>query len=764
MITIENRRKVLFQWDQGQRLVIEGYPVGTAVHFATRRKSDTPALVVTAYEEEGKIYADIPNVLLQTAGDLHIYIYTENGNEAHTEARFILAVVPREKPDDYVYTETEVKRWEDFEERITALEHGGGLSLFTAEEDIPKVFFGGPLQKTKDEAVVSFRYVSKTQDISGYAEIKAQGDSSMLYPKKNQTVKLFKDAECTEKLKMDFRGWGEQNKFCFKANWIDLSHARNIVSARLWGDVVKSRANYDELPELLRTSPNLGAVDGFPVKVYADGVYQGRYTINIPKDKWMANMDDELETHCILCSEGYGSSCFRASAKISGDDWSDEVHDTVPDAIKTRWNEVIDFVRNSTDEAFVSDLGNYFDVLSLIDYYLFGLAICHLDGFGKNQLYLTYDGVKWIADAYDMDSTWGLYWNGLGFVSAEYARTQYEDYVNDDGNLLYVRLENLFMDAIKARWNELKNGALSMDNIINRFERFTDICPAELVQEDFASTTAEGAYTGIPSQSSNNIQQIRNYARKRHIYVEELINPILCTAITLSASELTFTGLGEQTLTATVEPLNTTEEITWECDNTDVVTVSNGKIITVGDGEAVITVRCGSQSAICNVYVSGTAEGAMYPLVDGSKTFSDGITLEISNGNHVKVSSTGWKQSLYLNLSNIDANGDKAVSADNAAYNGAWFELPGNSTVKFTKSNTTYSNATSFNANCLLAREDGTSLILYPLQKLNDDLSKTTSGVSGGNVGPLYLVVQGIDAGDTVEFDVELLVNGIRYI
>lgn len=126
----------------------------------------------------------------------------------------------------------------------------------SAIDDIPKVFFGGPLQQTKTEAVVSFRYISSTQDISGYAKIKAQGNSSMGYPKKNQTVKLYKDFNCSQKLKINFKGWGEQSKFCFKANWIDLTHARNIVSARLWGDVVKSRATYANLPKLLQASPN----------------------------------------------------------------------------------------------------------------------------------------------------------------------------------------------------------------------------------------------------------------------------------------------------------------------------------------------------------------------------------------------------------------------------------------------------------------------------------------------------------------------------
>lgn len=417
----------------------------------------------------------------------------------------------------------------DMDVRVKVLEDMD-ISSEPADDDIPKVFFGGALQQTKDEAVVPFRYISKTDDFSGYAEIKAQGNSSMNYPKKNQTVKLFKDADCTEKLKIDFKGWGKQNKHVYKANWIDLSHARNIVSARLWADVVKSRANLAELPELLRTSPNYGAVDGFPVKVYAAGVYQGRYTLNIPKDKWTFNMDDKLDSHCVLCGENYASGCFRASAQINESDWTDEIHDTVPASIKTRWNEVISFVMNSTDEEFRANLGNYFFVDSLIDYYLFGLASCGLDAFGKNQIYATYDGQKWLASMYDMDSTWGLYWNGSKFVATDYARTSYEDFVSTassgEGNLLYIRLEQLFWSELQTRWAELKNGALSIDNIINRFERFTDIAPADLVKEDYASTTGGGKFTGIPSKDTNNIQQIRSFALARQAWTDDYVSAL----------------------------------------------------------------------------------------------------------------------------------------------------------------------------------------------------------------------------------------------
>lgn len=406
------------------------------------------------------------------------------------------------------------------------VEKAKGVCVEPAEDDIPKVFFGGALPQTKTDAVMSFRYISKTADISGYCKTKAQGNTSMDYPKKNQTVKLYKDAECTEKLKVDFKGWGKQSKFCFKANWIDLSHARNIVSCRLWGDVVKSRSNYAEIPELLRTSPNDGAVDGFPVKVYANGVYQGRYTINIPKDAWMANMDDELNTHCILCSENYFSSCFRAEAVIDGTDWTDELHDTVPDAIKTRWNEVIDFVMNSTDDEFIAGIDDYIDLESLIDYYAFGLVTCNLDGFGKNQLFHTYDGQKWYATVYDLDCTFGSYMGT--FKVYNFPRSKYEDfnasYQAREGNLLYIRIESLFADEIKARYAELRSGALSFENIVNRFERFTDIASSELVKEDYAETTANGQFTEIPLKEENNIQQIRAYVHDRLSYTDCIMN------------------------------------------------------------------------------------------------------------------------------------------------------------------------------------------------------------------------------------------------
>lgn len=595
------------QWEGMEtKTVIYAYDNGTAIHNPINGNQDK----IPVIQASGNLHIGV------TAGDIRTSTWVSVPIRGSIRRKAGAGINPP-APDVYdkimdmlndldnrIDTDlTEVRN--ELDQLSAEIAELGGTLVEPAEDDIPKVFFGGALQQTKDVAVVPFRYISKTRDISGYAEIKAQGNSSMSYPKKNQTVKLFRDADCTEKLKVDFKGWGAQNKHVYKANWIDLSHARNVVSARIWGDIVKSRANYAELPELYRSSPNHGAVDGFPVKVYATGVYQGRYTLNIPKDKWMAKMDDTLDTNCILCGEGYVSGCFR-EASVS--QWTDEIHDSMPDTIKNRWIEVINFVMSSTNEEFKANLGNYFDIPSLIDYHIYGLISCGLDAYGKNQLYLTYDGQKWIAGMYDMDSTWGLYWNGGSFVATDYSRTEYQDFKDGDGNLLYIRLEQGFTEEIKSRWSELKKGALSIENIINRFERFTDIAPAELIAEDYASTTGGGAFTDIPSKTTNNIQQIRNYALARIGYVDEyisaLITPIYATGISLDKTSISIEDSNTVTITATVTPENTTETIVWSSSDTGVATVNGGVVAPVGNGSCTITAKIGEYSAYCAVTVS----------------------------------------------------------------------------------------------------------------------------------------------------------------
>lgn len=392
------------------------------------------------------------------------------------------------------------------------------------EKDMPKVFFYGVLPTSKDDGDLPFRieYRSLTQKWNGYATLKVQGNSSAGFPKKNFTLKLYSDSAMNKKMKVQFKDWGKQSKYVIKANWIDIMHCRNVVGARLWKQIQQTRL--ESLPPELQEAPRLGAVDGFPIKVYVNGVYQGRYSMNIPKDKWTFNMDDELNTNVVLCGESNEPntpSVFAVSSdNINGTYWSDEIHDDVPTAVVTAWNRVLQFVNESTDAQFAAELTNYIDLDSLIDYWIFHVCAGNADAYGKNQLWLTYDLTHWFISSYDMDQFWGM--DFLGGLTRAYDSAN-AVVVAQRNNLIKKLIKN-FGPEITTRYAELRQSVLTEGNIIAEIEKWIDICPPELVKEDYAVTTAGGAFTTIPTKDDeNNVQQLRAWVTNRLAFVDTLV-------------------------------------------------------------------------------------------------------------------------------------------------------------------------------------------------------------------------------------------------
>lgn len=485
-----------------------------------------------------------------------------------------------------------------------------------AEEDIPKVFITGVKPTTKDDVLAEMEYVSKTECFHAYLKIKCQGTSSLQWPKKNFTVKLYSDEARETKLKKDFKDWNHPgNKFVLKANYIDHSHARNIVSARLWGEVVESRPDYNTLPEEMRNSPNNGAVDGFPIKVYYNGTYEGVYTWNIGKDDWMWGMDEENPNHVLMCAETNTDGAYKETPcnfrklwnGVNETDWSVEVG-TNSTALKNSLNNLIQFVMDNNGDAFRNGIGNYLDIQSAIDYYILQYEICGLDGLAKNMLLATYNGTKWICGAYDMDSTFGLWWDGSKFVSATFACP--ENY-QERYSLLWERIEANFLPELKARQAELRKTVLSYSNMVTHFERFMDIIGLDLYAEDLT------IYTGIPLGSSNNIKQIRDYIRDRQAYVDAefaaMSEHVPCTSIVLDKSTLRFENTDTQIITATLYPAGATDRLYWISSDATVAKVDQNGIVTpVSGGTAIITAKCGDCVATCNVTV--VHEDVLYEL------------------------------------------------------------------------------------------------------------------------------------------------------
>lgn len=519
----------------------------------------------------------------------------------------------------------------------------GGSSFDPLDYNLPVLALTGDMSAMTKENPVSLGYTYGS--MTGTVEMKWQGSSSLSYEKKNFNATFDMAFEAKD-------GWGEQSKYCLKANHIDPSHTRNVVSAKLWGDIVRTRTfildggnqfrldqitgvgntmnklitvtddmlitnnnsvygygyNYltgitfpkgtytiefemcstadcnaqDEVyfgftndintphvqrsanltawyttvaadqwvwvglsgietnldaanlfllagpdgrtykfrnikvineavtgdsggSEKLLDAPNAGAIDGFPVILTLNGDFYGLYTFNIPKKGWMMAMNDATLPEAIVsASVRSDATHFTGLATLENDFELEYVADKdnadwVLTSLNTMLQAVIDCDGTNLDA-----VGEYLDWNSVIDYYAFCALIGGTDNVTKNYLLVTYDGVKWVMSAYDMDASYGLQWHGEAFEPYDVYPTLK---VYDHRAMTLVR--NYKADALKVRYDELRAGIMSEGNLYQQFSDFAAQIPSTVHMEDVKK------WTSIPGSSVNNVAQILNWYRLR---------------------------------------------------------------------------------------------------------------------------------------------------------------------------------------------------------------------------------------------------------
>lgn len=111
-----------WQWDLNRKLVVEDDGVCSQVHFCN---GTGPALVCLVRDENGLRVADVPNILLQKAEPIKAYLYTNAEDGTRTRRFYRFDVLARAKPEEYIYTETEVLNYAYLDERISQIEQNG---------------------------------------------------------------------------------------------------------------------------------------------------------------------------------------------------------------------------------------------------------------------------------------------------------------------------------------------------------------------------------------------------------------------------------------------------------------------------------------------------------------------------------------------------------------------------------------------------------------------------------------------------------------
>ena len=209
-----------------------------------------------------------------------------------------------------------------------------------------------------------------------------------------------------------------------------------------------------------------------------------------------------------------------------------------------------------------------------------------------------------------------------------------ENYIDNHGVMV------LSAGATKGADDTPMNAALVMsDGTI--IEGNVNEAPTYTVDEDAGKITTTVPAGGKVTDSKGETVEMPNGGSVTStedgsdVEVEE----VPAIGITLDKTSVTLysnTTPNTVTLTATVQPDNTTDTVAWSSSDESVATVNNGVVTAVANGTATITAKAGDQTATCTVTVKTYSSGGGSSSDDSDPTYSISAPDKVTGGS-IKV-------------------------------------------------------------------------------------------------------------------------------
>lgn len=360
--------------------------------------------------------------------------------------------------------------------------------------------------------------------------LNAQGSSSMSYFVKNMAIDINDGSE------IKFGDFPTQDSFHLKKYYIDAFRGQCIVGYWLMEQVYKSRPIGQQYPYEYSYS-NESATNGFGdikkdfftgAKCHPDGfpivitwintttmkeTWMGVYTWNLKKAKEVYHCDKKKVENIILDGVIDSTTLFGGNVnwgafeirnpkslidvdgnKYDGDN-PKELSDTDANSKKVKDS----LVRLSGVEAALSIANSketfekYFLPQPFIDYYLLTQITFNFDGVRKNWIWVTYDGIHWTPTAYDLDSIFGLFFNGVLIL---------ENSTTTHVGGSFWGLRTFYKDEIETRYKQLRDkGIFSADNIVGLLKKWLDMIGYDNLEKEFS------VYDETPSYRSGYINE-----------------------------------------------------------------------------------------------------------------------------------------------------------------------------------------------------------------------------------------------------------------
>lgn len=360
-----------------------------------------------------------------------------------------------------------------------------------------------------------------------HAGIEWRGSGALRYVKKAYGFKLREDGTTTSK-DASLLGLRNDNNWILDAMWLDKARMRNRVCFDLWNEFSKPYYQADEPKATNGTHGHL-------VEVFLDGRYHGLYVLSDKLDRKQLKLKKEggylykLGDWTDECMLRGITSPYNNNKLV----WNGVEMDYPDEEGKIEfkyYSNLIDFVVNSSKEDFSAQFEERIDINNMIDCFLFTNLIVAYDNIGRNTFWGIYDvkkSEKMIPLIWDLDGTLGRTWdrqkedpNNGWLINSRHHGHDYRIYkriVEENPANIHAK--------IKSRWNEIKNTALSTENMNKKLEyygRQQVDSGAERREIERWSGSAEYDYSDVMSE----VAYIKDWYAKRWAKIDKLVQEL----------------------------------------------------------------------------------------------------------------------------------------------------------------------------------------------------------------------------------------------
>lgn len=429
---------------------------------------------------------------------------------------------------------------------------------------LPTIKMYGDTTNMTLETPVTMRikYTSTNEDKYGqsfdlpYCQVNWQGTSSLQYVLKNFTARL-KDENMADYYYTPYPNGVPETTFCFKADYMESSHSRNVGLAKFVNACLYDEKN----PAQLKNSNIRNTVDGFPTLLYINDEFQGVYNFNLDRysTKSFGYTSDTTLVYEVSANSDTTAGAFYKWTQSSGKsqlDYYKSDFECVYPPTRSAGNDdmaelirLVEWVNDSSDEDFKDNIDRYFNLQYLLRYFLYVYVVGAVDSLGKNMKLTSWDGLIWYPQVYDADTTIGL--DNTGFLKFDMDIEMGDEGVfNTTGSQLWKRVQLLFKAELEAQYALMRQKYFTEENMMKYIleEQILKI-PAIYYNKDMQTKYLDFGSSYLYALHGSSEHHIRKWLRERLIYCDTLFGYTVSTAdyITLRSSKLGYVYLDIQT-------------------------------------------------------------------------------------------------------------------------------------------------------------------------------------------------------------------------